>query len=52
MSLIKDPFLPVFPFSMEHQYSTAEKVISIFRAIKKKKLPQRMKIASPRQRLL
>ena len=36
MKLIKDPFLPIFPFSMEHQYFTAEKVISMFRVIKKK----------------
>jgi len=27
-------FLPIFPFSVQHQYSTAEKVISTFRAIK------------------
>lgn len=36
MKLIKDPFLPIFPFSVKHQYSTAEKLISMFRARKKK----------------
>lgn len=37
MKLIKDPFLPLHPFSVVHQYSTAEKAIPMFRAMKKKK---------------
>lgn len=29
MKLIKDPFLPMPPFSAEHHYSTTENFISI-----------------------
>lgn len=51
MKLIKEPFLLIFPFSVEHQYSTAEKLISCSEQ-EKKKLPQRVKIANPRQVVL
>lgn len=51
MKLIKDPFLPMPPFSAEHHYSLLN-ILFHYKGQLKQKLIERMKITKPTQMLL